>query len=126
MDQNLSVGIDRPTIIVHKAVGVIRVDMGEDDMSDIRGIDSSCLQIGRQLAERRLHRVAGANVDEHGRSVTLEEETVDWDKERAIGRFTDKFLGLSSLHAEDKIERGLQDTIAEALHLETADTKYLC
>jgi hypothetical protein len=72
-----------------------------------------------------LHGVARAGIDEHARAVALEQEIVDRDEERAVGGCSDQCLRLSALHAEDEIERGLQDAIAEALQLEAAATKYL-
>ena len=124
MDQDLGVRIDRPTSRVHEAVGVIGVHMGEDDVSDVGGIDSGRLEIGRQLAEGGLHRVAGAGIDEHRRAVTLEQEVVHRNEKRAIVCSADELLGGRPLHAEHEIERGLQAAVGEALHLEVAATKY--
>ena len=92
MDQDFRVRIDRLTRRVHEAVGVIGVHVGKDDVSDVGGIDSGRLQVGGQLAERGLHRVAGAGIDEHRRTVTLEQEVVHRNEKRAIICSADQLL----------------------------------
>ena len=92
MDQDFRVRIDRLARLVHEAVGVIGVHVGEDDVSDIGGLDTGPLQVGGQIAEGGLHRFAGAGIDEHRRAVTLEQAVVHRNEKRAIICSADELL----------------------------------
>ena len=71
---DLGIRVMRLAGIVDQAVGVIGMQMRQHDVGDRARLDAGRAQIVRQLAERRLHRVSGAGVDEDDLAVAANEE----------------------------------------------------
>ena len=117
---DLGIRVMRRAGIVDQAVGVVGMHMRHHDMRNRVRIDAGRAQIVRQLAERRLHGVAGAGIDHDGLAVAADEKVVHRDVERAVVSAADQCVGDGALHAEDEIERGFQDAVADALHLDVA------
>ena len=120
MHDDLGIGVMRIARIVDQAVGVIGMQMRHHDVGDRARFDAGRAQIVRQLAERRLHGVAGAGIDHDGLAATADEKVVHRDIERTVRSAADQLVGDGALHADDQIERGFQDTVADALHFDIA------
>ncbi len=120
MHDDLGIGIMRIAGIVDQAIGVIGMQMRHHDVGDRARFDAGGAQIVRQLAERRLHGVAGAGIDHDDLAVAADEKVVDRDIERPIRGAADQCVGDRPLHADDEIERGFENTVADALHLDVA------
>ena len=120
MHDDLGIGVMRIAGIVDQAVGVIGMQMRHHDVGDRARFDAGRAQIVRQLAERRLHGVAGAGVDHDRLAAAADEKIVHRDIERTIRGAADQLVGDGALHADDEIERGFEDTVADALHFDVA------
>ena len=112
VQDQLRVRIDGAAGVINEAVGMVRVDMGEKDGSDLFRRDAQGAEILREFAERRPHGVAGAGIDQRPFSLKLEQERVDRDVHAIAGLLARKALALGPVHAENDVERSRQHAVA--------------
>ena len=120
MDDDFGVRIVRIAGIVDQAVGMIGMQMRDHDMGDGARRNSCRAQVVRQLAQCRLHGVAGAGVDQDDLAVAADKKIIDRDIKRAVIRFADQTLSLRPIHADDEVERGLENAVAQARDFDAA------
>ena len=111
--------------IVDQPVRMVGMEVGQHDMGDVVRCYAAGPQIVRQLAQCRLHRIAGAGVDEDGRALALEQEVVDGD-ENGVRLRSGERGGFGPVDVEKQIERRLEHAVVEDAQVEAADADRPC
>ncbi len=96
VQQELCVGIDGASVIVDQPVGMVGMDVGQQDGIDAFRRDADGAKAVGELAERRPEGVAGAGIDQRACAVELEQKCVHRDVHRLTGPLAGKPLGFGA------------------------------